>query len=244
MARLPRFELPGYPQHIIHRGNNHQPILQDEEDYWVLWGRLQDAAIKHACAIHAYVLMPDHFHLLLTPSRQNGIGKLMQLAGRHFVQYVNQRYGRTGTLWEGRYRATLIDPDTYLLPVSRYIETNAVRAGLVAAADDYDWSSYAANALGVEDEILSPHPLYLSLGLSPERRRSAYRAGFSKPMSDELLNRIREATNKAWVLGDAAFCREIEAKLDRPTQPRPRGGDRRSAAYRQRLMDAQAMTGA
>jgi putative transposase len=233
MARMPRFELPGYPQHIIHRGNNRQPILQDEDDYWELWGRLRDAAAKHACAIHAYVFMPDHIHLLLTPRREHGIGKLMQLIGRHYVRYVNQRYSRTGTLWDGRYRATLLDPDAYLLAVGRYIETNPVRAGLVSAPEDYDWSSYAANALGVEDEVVTPHPLYQALGPSAEQRCSVYQAGFEEPIEDALLKRIREATNKAWVLGDDAFCNAVETQLDRRTQPRQRGGDRRSAAYRQ-----------
>ena len=232
MARLPRFVLPGFPQHVIQRGNNRQPILHDEEDYWFLWGRLRDAAEKFQCEVHAYVLMPNHFHLLLTPHQENGIGKLMQYTGRYFVQHVNSRYDRTGTLWEGRYRATLIDPDTFLLPVSRYIETNAVRANLVAAADDYDWSSYAANALGAEDELVSAHPVYRALGDSEEDQRWAYRAAFTQPLSQPMLDRLREATNKAWVLGDDAFCREIETRLNRRAQPRPRGGDRRSAAYR------------
>jgi putative transposase len=232
MARLPRFVLPGYPQHVIQRGNNRQPILQDEEDYWFLWGRLRDAAEKFQCEIHAYVLMSNHFHLLLTPQQENGIGKLMQYTGRYFVQHVNRRYDRTGTLWEGRYRATLVDPDGFLLPVSRYIETNAVRADLVAAPGDYDWSSYAANALGAEDELVSPHPVYRALGASAAQRQQAYQAAFEQPMSDAMLERIRNSTNKAWVLGDDVFCQEVESQLNRRAQPRPRGGDRRSAAYR------------
>ncbi|MEA3639238.1 MAG: transposase [Lamprobacter sp.] len=235
MARLPRFVLPGFPQHVIQRGNNHQAILRDEEDYWFLWGRLRDAAAKFQCEIHAYVLMPDHFHLLLTPWQQDGIGKLMQYTGRYFVQHVNGRYQRKGTLWEGRYRATLLDPQACLLPVSRYIETNAVRTELVSTAEDYDWSSYAANALGVEDELAIPHPVYRALGDNLSQQQQAYRALFEYPLSQKLVDRIRAATNKAWVLGDERFCQAIEDKLNRRAKPRPRGGDRRSAAYRRAL---------
>jgi putative transposase len=235
MARLPRFVLPGYPQHVIQRGNNRQSILRDEEDYWFLWGRLRDAAAKFDCDVHAYVLMPNHFHLLLTPWHDHSIGKMMQYTGRYFVQHVNSRYGRTGTLWEGRYRATLLDPQAYLLGVSRYIETNAVRAGLVPTPDAYDWSSYPANALGIEDELTSPHPLYLALGDTAARRQSAYRDGCRAPLDEALIGRVRAATNKAWVLGDEGFCREVEEKLNRRARPRPRGGDRRSAAYRRSL---------
>jgi len=235
MARLPRFVLPGFPQHVIQRGNNRQTILRDEEDYWFLWARLCDAADKFHCDIHAYVLMPDHFHLLLTPWQEDGIGKLMQYTGRYFVQHVNGRYHRQGTLWEGRYRATLLDPDDLLLPVSRYIETNAVRAELVSAAEEYDWSSYAANALGHDDELTSPHQVYRALAESPARRQQAYRAQFEYPLSRQVIERIRAATNKAWVLGDEHFCQAIEDKLNRRARPRPRGGDRRSAAYRRAL---------
>lgn len=232
MARLPRFLLPGFPQHVIQRGNHHQMILREEEDYWFLWGRLGDAAAKFDCDIHAYVLMPDHFHLLLTPWREDGIGKLMQYTGRYFVQHINHRYQRRGTLWEGRYRATLLDPQALLLPVSGYIETNAVRAAFVARADEYDWSSYAANALGVEDELIRPHALYRALGASDAERQRAYRAQFEAGLSEELIAHIRAYTNKAWVLGDEHFCQAIEDKLNRRARPRPRGGDRRSAAYR------------
>jgi putative transposase len=227
--------LPGLPQHVIQRGNNHQTILRDEEDYWVLWGRLCDAAQKFRCDVHAYALMPDHFHLLLTPWQDDSIGKLMQYTGRYLVQHVNGRYQRKGTLWEGRYRATLLDPQDFLLPVCRYIETNAVRAELVDIAEEYDWSSYAANALGRDDELITPHQVYRTLGDSPAQRRQAYRAQFEYPLSQNVIDRIRAATNKAWVLGDEGFCQAIEDQLNRRARPRPRGGDRRSAAYRRAL---------
>jgi putative transposase len=233
MARLPRFSLPGYPQHVIQRGHNRQPILRDEEDYWVLWGRLRDAADKFRCDVHAYVLMPNHFHLLLTPWFENGIGRFMQHTGRYFVQHVNDRYERSGTLWDGRYRATIFDPASFLLEISRYIENNPVRWGLVGTAEDYDWSSYPANALGAEDELVTPHPLYEALGESPSQQQTAYRTRFEAPVDAGFEDRLRSATNKAWVLGDDAFCRDIEARVNRRARPRPRGGDRRSASYRQ-----------
>ncbi len=232
MARLPRFVLPGYPQHVIQRGNNRQQILFEEDDYWFLWEKIGNAADKFQCDIHAYTLMPNHFHLLLTPREEDGIGKLMQYVGRYYVQYFNARYERTGTLWEGRYRATLLDPKTYLLPVGRYVETNAVRAGVVDAPADYGWSSFGGNALGADDPLLTPHPEYTRLGRSAKSRRAAYAKGFETPMDEALLTEIRNATNKAWVLGDARFCNEIEGQLNRRTSPRPRGGDRRSEAYR------------
>jgi putative transposase len=235
MARLPRFVLPGFPQHVIQRGHHQQQILRDEEDYWFLWGRLCDAAEKFQCDVHAYVLMPDHFHLLLTPWQEDSIGKLMQYTGRYFVQHVNDRYQRQGSLWQGRYRATLVDPDALLLAVSRYIETNAVRAKLVDTAEDYDWSSYAANALGADDALTHPHQAYRALGESRAQRQQAYRALFEYPLDAAMIERIRNATHKAWVLGDEAFCRTIEYKLNRPARPRSRGGDRRSAAYRRAM---------
>lgn len=242
MARLPRFVLPGYPQHIIQRGNNRQQILVEEADYWFLWEKLLSAAEKFQCDIHAYTLMPNHFHLLLTPWRQDGIGKLMQYIGRYYVQYFNRRHERTGTLWEGRYRATLLDPKVYLMPCSRYVELNAVRAELVDDPGDYGWSSYASNALGTEDKLVTPHAEYRRLGRSLKARQSAYREGFEEPLDEARLTQIRNATNKAWLLGDAAFMRGIESKLNRRATPRPRGGDRRSAAYRKTVAAQRAAT--
>jgi Transposase and inactivated derivatives len=235
MARLPRFTLPDYPQHVVQRGNNGMTILHDEDDYWVLWSTLRDAAQKFACAVHAYVLMPNHFHLLLTPTRSNGVGKLMQYTGRYYVQHANRRYGRTGTLWDGRYRATLVEPDAFLLPVSRYIELNPVRSGIVDAPAAYEWSSYGANALGTDDVLVSPHASYRALGRDEAARRAAYAQAFATPLAPAFVQRLRDATNKAWVLGGDDFCREVEGQLHRRTRPQPRGGDRRSAAFRRAL---------
>jgi len=236
MARLPRFVLPGYPQHVIQRGNNRQSILLDEPDFWFLWERLQAAAGKFRCDVHAYALMPNHFHLLTTPWQEDGISKLMQYVGRYYVQYFNRRYERTGTLWEGRYRATLLDPSAYLLLCSRYVELNPVRADLVEKPQYYDWTSYGFNANGREDGLITPHPEYLKLGRSQQTRQDAYQKTFSQPIDPGTLARIRNATNKAWVLGSEAFCQNLEGHLNRRAKPRPRGGDRRSAAYRRMLL--------
>ncbi|WP_246237508.1 transposase [Caldichromatium japonicum] len=235
MARLPRFILPGYPQHVIQRGNNRQQILFDEEDYWFIWERLVAGAERFQCAVHAYVLMPNHFHLLLTPQSEAGIGKLMQYVGRYYVHYFNTKYGRSGTLWEGRYRATLVDPQGYLLAVAHYIESNPVRAGLVAHAGEYDWSSYGINAKGADDPLVTAHREYERLGRSLKARRELYTSQSEQPLAPELICAIRERTNKSWVLGSSSFCQQIERLLNRRALPRPRGGDRRSAAYRRGL---------
>ena len=176
MARLPRFVLPDYPQHVIQRGNNAQRILFDEADYWFLWERLGAGAAKFHCDIHAYVLMPTHLHLVVTPHAEDGIGKMMQYVGRYYVRYFNQRYDRTGTLWDGRYRATLLDPRRWLNTCARYVEQNPVRAGLVTEAGAYDWSSHGANCGGREDTLVCPHPAYLALGRSIRARQEAWRA--------------------------------------------------------------------
>lgn len=235
MARLPRFVLPGYPQHVIQRGNNRQQILFEEEDYWFIWEKMGVAADKFQCEIHAYVLMPNHFHLLLTSHLDNGIGKLMQYVGRYYVQYFNARYDRTGTLWEGRYRATLVDPKRYLLPISHYIEANPVRAGLVDRPADYAWSSYGANAGGADDDLVIHHHEYERLARSAKARRELYAQVSASPFAEDMLREIRDATNKAWVLGETRFCQEIEGQLNRRALPRPRGGDRRSLAYRRSI---------
>lgn len=148
MARQPRYVLPGQPQHVIQRGNNRDVIFVAEADYRFYLDKLKDACDRMGCEVHAYVLMTNHVHLLMTPYEENSLGRVMQSLGRRYVQYFNYRYRRTGTLWEGRYRATLIDAESYLLTCYRYIELNPVRAGMVSHPGDYPWSSYRSNALG------------------------------------------------------------------------------------------------
>ena len=232
MARLPRFVLPGQPQHVIQRGNNRQATFRTEDDYLFYLDKLSEAADKHQCDIHAYVLMTNHVHLLVTPHTKEGIAKMMQTLGRYYVQYFNQHYKRTGTLWEGRYKATLIDTEHYLLTCMRYIELNPVRAkNMVTHPSKYPWSSYHHNALGQQDKLITEHGEYKRLDIIKENRLSAYRQLFRSRIPDIALNAIREATNKAWVLGDNNFKRRIENKLNRQVESNGHGGDRKSGHY-------------
>jgi putative transposase len=234
MARLPRFVIPGQPQHVIQRGNNRTATFRTPADYRFYLEQLRAAAEKHGCAIHAYVLMTNHVHVLVTPHSETGIGKMMQMLGRYYVQYFNYRQGRTGTLWEGRYRATLIDSEQYLLTCMRYIELNPVRARHLAANPaEYPWSSYHHNALGKTDPVITAHREYERLGATPAERQAAYRQLFRAQIPQETLAAIREATNKAWVLGSDRFMRKLAKTLARPAQSRGHGGDRKSARYRQ-----------
>lgn len=233
MARLPRYVLAHQPQHVIQRGVNRQAIFSADADYQFFLEKLQGAAAKHACAIHAYVLMTNHVHFLVSPNLEDSIGKMMQTLGRYYVQYYNYTYRRTGTLWEGRYKATPIDGERYFLTCMRYIELNPVRAKITASdPSDYPWSSYRHNALGEPNELLTPHPEYQRLGVTVDARQAAYRQLFSTRIEDKTMDEIREATNKAWALGDDQFKRELASRLDRPIAPTARGGDRRSDAYR------------
>ena len=237
MARLPRFNLPGQPQHVIVRGNNREPIFYADEDYQFYLSKLRQACQKHQCDLHAYVLMTNHVHLLITPGIEQAIGKALQMVGRYYVQYFNYSYNRTGTLWEGRYKATLIDSEVYLLTCHRYIELNPVRAmDDINHPSEYPWSSYRFNALGEEDGLLVPHPEYLRLGKTNSERQQPYRELFNARIPPLTLDEIRQATNKAWVLGNDRFKAMIELKLARATGPKPRGGDRKSKAYRESVI--------
>lgn len=232
MARLPRFVLPGHPQHVIVRGNNRDPIFNADEDYHFYLDKLQDAAKKHQCDIHAYVLMTNHVHLLVTPHTENGISKMIQMLGRYYVQYFNYTYHRSGTLWEGRYKASLIDSETYALTCYRYIELNPVRANMVGHPAEYLWSSYRGNALGDNDPLLTPHPLYLALGSLVDERQAAYRALFDAHFDEKTLEEVRASINKAWVLGSERFSNLVAARLNRRASPLPKGGDRKSEKRR------------
>jgi len=234
MARLPRFNLPGQPQHVIVRGNNREPIFYADADYQFYLTKLLQACKKHECDLHAYVLMTNHVHLLITPGTEQAIGTALQMLGRYYVQYFNYTYNRTGTLWEGRYKATLIDSEAYLLTCYRYIELNPVRAmDDINHPSAYPWSSYRFNALGEENKLLVAHPEYRRLGKTDKQRQRAYRELFRARIPQRTLDEIRQATNKAWVLGNDRFKEMIALKLARATTPRPRGGDRKSKEYRQ-----------
>jgi putative transposase len=232
MARLPRFVVPDQPQHVIVRGNNRTEIFCAEADYRFYLEKLEIACDKHACKLHAYVLMTNHVHLLITPQEEQSIGKAMQMLGRYYVQYYNYVYQRTGTLWEGRYKATLIDSDAYLLTCMRYIELNPVRANMVAHPSGYLWSSYAYNALGQPNALVTPQIEYLRLGKTDEERQAAYRQLYKHHISESSMNEIREATNKAWALGNDRFKQRIQKQLERRVEPNAKGGDRKSEKFR------------
>ncbi len=227
MARLPRFFLLGQPLHVIQRGNNRDPIFAADADYRFYLRCLQEAAETHLLTIHAYVLMTNHVHLLVTPETELSLSKTLQSIGRRYVQYFNFTYQRTGTLWEGRYKSTLIDSAKYLLTCMRYIEMNPVRANIVAHPSDYPWSSYRANAQGNADGLVVRHGLYRRLGLTDDERESAYRQLFRAQVSKADVKAIRDATNKGWVLGDSRFSKKVEVLTTRRATPLPRGRPRR-----------------
>jgi putative transposase len=214
MARLPRYVIPGQPQHIIQRGNNRQAIFAAEADYQFFRDALVEAAAEHGLGIHAYVWMTNHVHLLASPEFERTVGKVFQSVGRRYVQYFNYTYHRSGTLWEGRYRATVVDSEHYLLTVMRYIELNPVRAGLVAHPRDYPWSSYGFNALGAKGlnaDWIRPHQEYRGLGRTAADRQAAYRQLFRGAISRADLAEIRECTHKGWAMGGERFREQIEA---------------------------------
>lgn len=232
MARLPRFVIPDQPQHVIVRGNNRAEIFCADTDYQFYLEKLHLACDKHACKLHAYVLMTNHVHLLVTPQEEHSIGKAMQMLGRYYVQYYNHTYQRTGTLWEGRYKATLIDSEAYLLTCMRYIELNPVRAGMVAHPSEYPWSSYHCNAQGQPNGLITPQLEYRRLGKTDDERQAAYRQLFKSHIPESSLNEIRDATNKAWALGNDRFKQRIQKQLERRVEANARGGDRKSEKFR------------
>lgn len=235
MARLGRYFLPDQPLHVIQRGNNRQKIFFSDRDRETYLAWLLAAAREYGCRIHAYVLMTNHVHLLLTPEAADSLPRLMQSLGRRYVRYLNQAHGRTGTLWEGRYRAAPIDSEAYLLACCRYIELNPVRAGMVRHPRLHRWSSHGANALGLPDPLVSPHPLYRALGRSAAERQAAYRALFRERLAESFLDALRGATNGGWALGDAAFKRRVAKVARRRAEPLPRGRPRRDAADKRQI---------
>lgn len=237
MARQKRFDLAGITQHIIQRGNNQSDIFRDRRDRERFKSFLRDAIDEQGVALHAYVFMTNHVHLLATPAESGAVGRSMQSLGRRYVQYFNYRYGRSGTLWEGRYRATAIDTERYLLCCYRYVELNPVRAGLVERPGLYAWSSFAHNANGKSDDLVTTHPLFDRLGQTSRERRSAYRQLFKQPVDAATIELVRERTNKNWAVGDKRFCKRLEALSDRPAVPKRRGGDRRSAEFKGRQIN-------
>lgn len=233
MARMPRIVVPGQALHVVQRGNNRQPVFYCANDYLYYLETLQQAAASHGCAIHAYVLMGNHVHLLMTPDRTEGPSRMMQDIGRRYVRYINDCHNRTGTLWEGRFKSALIDSERYLLICARYIELNPVRARIVKHPGEYRWSSYHSNALGQFDKMVVPHLLYLRLGSDPATRRSVYREFFTGYIDELEWSSIRKGTQTGEVIGDDRFQESIRAMIERRVKCYRHGGDRKSERFRE-----------
>ena len=210
MARLPRLNLPNIPQHVVQRGNNRQVTFVTDTDYILYLNKLEQYAKEFQVKVHAYVLMTNHVHLLMTPTRKTGISQLMQALGRYYVRYFNYTYKRTGTLWEGRYKSTLVDSEGYFLLVSRYIELNPVRANMVTHPAEYPWSSYQHNAIGKQINLITEHDVYIELNPDVKKRQECYRCLFNTEITDKSLDEIKQSTDKAWVLGSCKFKEEVE----------------------------------
>lgn len=215
MARLPRLTLPGYPHHIIQRGNNRQPIFSTEADYVTLLGMLDEHARQASVAVHAYVLMSNHFHLLATPETAEGIPQMMQAVGRRYVRHFNQRQARTGTLWEGRYRSTLIQAERYLLACMVYIDLNPVRAGMVEAPAQYQWSSHGHYAGIRVDRLVTPHPLWWELGNTPFAREAAYAELVRSGLGPSQERALTDSAMRGWALGDPDYVADLQRRTER-----------------------------
>lgn len=230
---------PGVALHVIQRGVNRSACFRVEADYLVYLSNLRQLASKHGCALHAYCLMTNHVHLLLTPSHTRSCTALMRDLGQRYVPYFNSRHGRTGTLWEGRFRSCIAESGRYVLACYRYIELNPVRAGMVGEPGGYPWSSYAVNSGSGSDPCIAAHPEFAALAVDEEERRRAYRALFSEQLDEPLLNAIREATNTGYPLASDPFKTGVLEPLGwktAPDKPGPRPSSGPGPELRQRSL--------
>jgi len=214
--------------HVTQRGVNRCAIFLDDQDRHHYRRLLREACTKHAVVLHAFVLMDNHVHLLLTPTRAGGLSRAMREAGQSYVQAFNARHGRCGTLWQGRFKSCLVDSDRYLLTVIRYIELNPVRAAMVAAPEDYRWSSVHTHLGKACDPMITPHPVYLALGALPAERHAAYERWLREGVCESDMLTIRQHLAQERVLGDERFQRMLEATLQHPVSCRPRGRPRKA----------------
>jgi putative transposase len=219
MARLPRLTIPGYPHHVIQRGNNRQAIFASDADRRYLLDLLAEYANKFMVGIHAYVLMGNHIHLLATPETEDGLSKMMQAVGRRYVRYFNDAQGRSGTLWEGRYRSTVIETDRYLLACMAYIDLNPVRAGMVASPKDFVWSSHGHYIGQRSDKLITPHPLVWELGNTPFAREAAYADLVHAGLSGDQERALTDSTLRGWALGGPEFAAELQKQTERRLAP-------------------------
>jgi putative transposase len=227
MPRRRRVHLDAVPLHIVQRGHNREPCFFDEQDHHAYLQWLGEALARERCALHAYVLMTNHVHLLVTPASAGSIPRVIIAVGRRYVQYINHSYRRTGTLWDSRYKSSLVQTETYLLFCQRYIELNPVRAGMVADPAEYPWSSYRHHALGEPNSILSPHELYTALGRGAVARQQAYRDLFVTGLGDEPIKELRMALNQNQPIGNQRFYAQIEAATGQRRELKKRGRPQR-----------------
>lgn len=222
MARLPRLVLAHHPHHVIQTGNDSQLVFREADDYqrFLVW--LKDSAREFKVAIHAYVLMPNHVHLLATPSTAEGLAQMMQRVGRYYVPWYNAKYRRTGSLFQGRFKTSLIDAERYFMVCSRYIESNPVRSQLVSDARDYVWSSFAHHAGLRSDPVITDHALYWALGNTPFQREAAY-IELSQPLGEAEKAMVDAAVLKGWPLGSDTFKAELQQRAKRQVLPAKRG---------------------
>lgn len=213
MARLSRVSLKGFAQHIIQRGNNHLPCFFGADDYEQYLDYLSDAMDKYGVILHSYCLMPNHVHLLMTPESSDGISRALQDLGRRYVRYINFKYNRTGTLWEGRYHSCLIENNSHVMDCYRYIESNPIRSKISEGTQLYKWSSYNCNALNKTDCFVVPHAEYLKLGKDSKSRCSAYQSLMGIELEADKVKNIREATQSNRVYGSDNFIYWIENEL-------------------------------
>lgn len=228
MARLARLTLPGQVHHVMHRGNNRQAIVLDDTDRDTLLDLLRARAEQLKVAVHAYVLMPDHFQLLCTPSTADGVPRLMQGVGRDYVRHFNRRHGRTGTLWEGRYRSTLIQAERHLLSCMVFIDLDPVREGLCTDAQSYPWSSHRHHAGQVQDRHITPHAMYWALGNTPFAREASYADLVRAGLNAQQMGAIGDALWHGWALGDADYLASLGKDTDRRLSPARAGRPKKS----------------
>ena len=232
MARLPRLVIPDHPMHIMHRGNNKQHIFNTEDDMVRIKEDISYGLKKSGCCLHAYVIMSNHLHLLVTPESKEQLAIFMQAMANRYVRYFNSLHKRTGTIWEGRYKSCLVDSDSYLFSLYKYIEMNPVKASMVNNASEYPWSSYPYNALGEPDKLITEHNLYTALGKTSELRCHSYKGLFERLDIDQQRKQITKATLAGEVFGNDRFHKKISLLVNRATRLCSHGGDRKSESYK------------
>ena len=232
MARLSRIVIPNQPLHIIHRGNNRQDIFKSEDDMLRIKEDIKHSLSKSDCSLHAYVIMTNHLHLLITPKSKEQLAIFMQSMVNRYVRYFNAIHHRTGTIWEGRFKSCLVDSEHYLFTLYKYIEMNPIKANMVKSIADYQWSSYRHNALGYTDSLITEHPLYKDLGTDKKQQCESYKEMFEQLHTTKQDSRITEATMRGEVLGSDGFHSKISMLISRSTKLTAHGGDRKSEIYK------------